>query len=172
MDATQQSRMQGVFERYPEVAAVYLFGSRANGTARRESDYGHQALPALGIFLCLFFLFRHARGVFCYGQDVTQPSGFGIGLADLPPRLYFRDPHHGGHRCRKSIWAYRPGRCFSGFPVVWFRLCDGFDFQGSPWPLPAGDLTQSIANPLAASNRRCTPSPIIWQWRPNIARNL
>ena len=33
------TRLQGVFGTYPEVAAVYLFGSRATGTARPDSDY-------------------------------------------------------------------------------------------------------------------------------------
>jgi predicted nucleotidyltransferase len=32
-------KLQGVFGRYSEIAAVYLFGSRATGTARPDSDY-------------------------------------------------------------------------------------------------------------------------------------
>jgi len=31
--------MQGVFDKYPEVLAVYLFGSQATGAARKDSDY-------------------------------------------------------------------------------------------------------------------------------------
>ena len=33
------SRLARVFARHPEVRAVYLFGSRDQGTARTESDY-------------------------------------------------------------------------------------------------------------------------------------
>jgi uncharacterized protein len=32
-------RMREVFAGYPEILAVYLFGSRATGTARPDSDY-------------------------------------------------------------------------------------------------------------------------------------
>jgi len=34
-----QTRLIEVFEPFPEVLAVYLFGSRARGKARQESDY-------------------------------------------------------------------------------------------------------------------------------------
>jgi len=33
------NQMRGVFSKYPEVAAVYLFGSRAAGRVRPDSDY-------------------------------------------------------------------------------------------------------------------------------------
>ncbi len=32
------SRLERIFEKYPEISAVYLFGSRALGSARPESD--------------------------------------------------------------------------------------------------------------------------------------
>ncbi len=37
--AVVRSKIRTVFDTYPEVAAVYLFGSRAEDRARRDSDY-------------------------------------------------------------------------------------------------------------------------------------
>ncbi len=39
LNDTASARLQGVFEKYPEVLAVYLFGSQAEGRARPDSDY-------------------------------------------------------------------------------------------------------------------------------------
>lgn len=33
------TELQAVFEAYPEILAVYAFGSRATGAARKDSDY-------------------------------------------------------------------------------------------------------------------------------------
>lgn len=38
-NAILRSKLHAVFAKYPEVAAVYLFGSRATGRARPDSDY-------------------------------------------------------------------------------------------------------------------------------------
>ena len=39
LEPTIQMKLQSVFGKYSAVAAVYLFGSRATGTARPDSDY-------------------------------------------------------------------------------------------------------------------------------------
>ncbi len=38
MDPERDERLKGVFARYPQIWAVYLFGSRAEGRARADSD--------------------------------------------------------------------------------------------------------------------------------------
>lgn len=53
LEPTISVKLQGVFGKYSEVAAVYLFGSRATGTARPDSDYDLAVVSMLG---------RQARG--------------------------------------------------------------------------------------------------------------
>jgi len=38
-------QLQSIFQRYADIQAVYLFGSRANGTAHAESDLDLAILP-------------------------------------------------------------------------------------------------------------------------------
>ena len=38
MDLERKNRLGAVFARFPEIELVYLFGSHAQGTARRDSD--------------------------------------------------------------------------------------------------------------------------------------
>ena len=42
------ARMRDVFEKYPEILAVYLFGSRGTATARPDSDYDVAVVSAPG----------------------------------------------------------------------------------------------------------------------------
>lgn len=42
------TRLRDVFNKYPEVLAVYLFGSRAEGRSHRDSDYDLAVVSARG----------------------------------------------------------------------------------------------------------------------------
>jgi uncharacterized protein len=48
LSAETMERMYAVFHRYPSIAAVYLFGSQAEGRASTESDVDLAVIPAHG----------------------------------------------------------------------------------------------------------------------------
>jgi len=48
LETTRVERMQCVFAAVPEVAAVFLFGSQAEGRARADSDVDLALVPAAG----------------------------------------------------------------------------------------------------------------------------
>lgn len=48
IEIAELAELQGVFGEYPEVLAVYLFGSRATGNARKDSDYDLAVVSARG----------------------------------------------------------------------------------------------------------------------------
>ncbi len=110
-----QTRLVGVFEPFPEVLAVYLFGSRARGEAKQGSDYDLGVVFAPGARDVYLELLGHLVGAGVEPVDLVDLDRASPLLrfeAVARGRLIFRRPgfDHGSFFSRvvREYWDMEP----------------------------------------------------------------